>query len=144
MDIKNINKGAYFDPNYSADKVNRQEVSGNKTAEQSKNNPASVSDKVSLSNARLDSAKAVGLNELNKLNAAAPEKLNAIRAKIVDGTYNSEEVLSKVSQAIANDLQNVPAAEGSKLSEARKDFLLNDSEVQQTVANKISQELKNL
>jgi anti-sigma28 factor (negative regulator of flagellin synthesis) len=144
MDIKNINNGAYFDPNFSADKVNRQEVSGGKAADAAKNNPASVNDKVSLSNARPDSAKAVGLNELNKLNAASAEKLNAIKAKIVDGSYDSEEVLSKVSRAIADDLQTVPASENSQLSEERKDFLLNDPDVQQTVANKISQELKKL
>ena len=147
MDIKNINNGQFFDPNYSADKVNRQEISTNPA--DNKVNSADTSkvaqgDKVTLSDNGIKTDKAFALNVLDKLNTDSAEKLNSIKAKIADGTYNSDEVIAKISNAIADEIASIPSPEAKGLSEEQKDFLLNDPEVQQTVANKISQELKNL
>lgn len=145
MDIKNINSGSFLDPSQSTERANKPDkVAADITQRSTVSSENNSADKISLSNSDIKTEKAFALNVLDKLTSTDASKLNEIKAKIASGAYGSDDVTSEVSALVSKDLSSIESNSPARISEEKKDFLLNDPEVLDTVSKRIGDDLNSI
>lgn len=157
MDISRLNNNKFVDNASQKKRVDKDssaaEISGHKTgsADQAKSKKP---DQLSLSEASKITEQELALRAYDKLKTDSFSRLGEIKTKIDAGAYNASEVHSNVSEGVHQQLHALEKSletdiagqdpKIEKLSPEKKQFLLEDPQVQQTVSEEIAKSITKL
>jgi len=157
MDISRLNNNKFVDNASQKKRVDKEpsagEISGHKpgSAEQANSKKP---DQLSLSEASKITEQELALRAYDKLKSDSFSRLGEIKSKIDAGAYNASEVHSNVSEGVHKQLHaleksleadtNIQDLQIEKLTPEKKQFLLEDPQVQRTVSEEIAKSITKL
>lgn len=156
MNINQIQNG-----NYSEKDIKKSDKSRSASSEKARSADAASSkevqsDRFTPSGTKMSNEFDLATSELKKLRNKSFDSLREIKNKIDSGAYNKEEVHQKIGKLVEKDLTSIdqilskmPGSEGvdsdkKTLSPEYKEYLIENPEVVEKVADQVAGDLKKL